>query len=252
MIKYGIKLWTTNKDWFGEAIALCNKKQIDFIELYIVPNSFELKELEILKKVPTIIHTPHFRDNFNIFRLDEKKITLFKNQVITTANFLKSEYIILHAGIGGNPKIFKENFKKIFDSRIIVENMPKIALDDKICFGYSLEQIGFIKNECNLKICLDIAHAIKSAISQKLNHKEYLESLIKELEPNYFHISDGSFGNERDEHLNLGEGNFDLRWIKNNLTQLANKNDINLVFEIPKVGDNLENDIKNIGYFKAI
>lgn len=253
MIKYGIKLWATNnKDWFEEAVDLCNKKQVDFVELYVVADSFELKELEILKKAPTIIHSPHFKHNFNIFDLGEEQITVFKNQVISAADFLKSKYIVLHAGVGDNLKIFKENFKKISDSRIIIENMPKIGLNDKICFGYSLEQLEFIKDKCGLKICLDIAHAIKSAISQKIDHKEYLESLIKELAPNYFHISDGKLDNEKDEHLNLGEGGFDLKWVKNNLMRLANKNDVDLVFETPKEGENLENDMKNIDYFKVI
>lgn len=252
MLKYGIKLWTINKNCFNEAVDLCNRKQIDFIELYIVPDSFELKELEILKKIPVVLHTPHSAHNFNVFDLSEEKIKLFKKQVIETANFLNSEYIVFHAGVGSNPSVFRENYDKIKDNRIIIENMPKIGIDDKICFGYLLEQLRFIKKVFNTGLCLDINHAIKSAVSQKLDYKKYLELLIRELKPNYFHISNGKIDNEKDEHFNLKEGDFDLKWIKDILKELADKNDINLLFEIPKGDKGLENDLRNINYFKSI
>lgn len=252
MIKFGIKLWTINTNWFREAVDLCNKKSIDFIELYIVPDSFELDDLAIFKNVEIAIHAPHFGHDFNIFKLTKEHIELFKNQVIKTSNFLNSKFIILHAGVGNDFNIFKKNVNKIYDNRIIIENKPKIGLNDVICFGYSLKQLKFIKNKCDFNICLDIGHAIKSAISQKINYKDYLKNLIEELKPNYFHICDGELNNEKDEHFNLGDGDFDLKWIKNILVKLARENDIFLVFEVPKNSNNLKNDLKNIKYFKKL
>lgn len=252
MIKYGIKLWTSNKIWFKEAVNLFKRKQVDFIELYIVPNHCRIDDLKIFQKAEISIHAPHFSHNFNIFQLDARKKDLFKNQVIKTADFLNSKYIVLHAGIGSNPDIFKKNFNEIYDKRIIIENMSKISLDDRICFGYSFEQLNFIKNQCRADICLDISHAIKSAISQEINYKDFLKSLIIKLKPNYFHLCDGELDNEKDEHLNLGKGDFDLKWIKEILLNLSLKNDIFLVFETPKRDNNLKNDIQNIDYFKKI
>lgn len=252
MLKYGIKLWTINKNRFEEAVDLFNKKQIDFIELYIVPYSFEQKELEIFKKNITIIHSPHHKHNFDVFNLDKEKRAIFKNQIIKTADFLNSKNIVLHAGIGRSVKLLEKNLKSIYDKRIIIENMPKVGLNNDICFGYSIEQLKFFKKSFDLSICFDIGHAIKSAISQKIDYKEYLRDAINELKPWYFHICGGNLNNEKDEHLNLWEGGFDLKWIKNLLLKTVLKKNAYLVFEVPKNKNNLKNDIKNIAYFKKL
>lgn len=252
MIQCGIKFWTTNKYCFKEALGLFEGGKIDFVELYIVPNSFNIQELEILKKIPIIIHSVHEDHNFNIFQLDDFQAELFKNQVVKTADFLKSRFIVLHSGVGISKELFKKNLVKIYDKRIIVENMPKITMDGKICFGYSLEQLKFIKEDCRLNICFDFGHAIKSAMSQELDYKDYIKSLIRHLKPSYFHLSGGEKKNEKDEHLNLFEGDLDLSWIKNLLVQTAEKEDIGLVFETPKSGNDLGNDVKNINYFKDL
>jgi len=251
MIKYGLKLWNTNKNWFVEATQFLEKGKLNFIELYITSITFELKDLEVLRNFPVVIHSPHCQHNFNIFELAESKIKLFKNQVIKTANYLESPFIILHSGVGRSSKIFRKNVNKIYDKRILIENMPKIGLNEKICFGYSLEQLKFIKNKCGLNICLDFTHAIKSAISQKIDYKDFIESLISELTPHYFHICGAELNSEKDEHLNLFEGDFDIRWAKKILMNLAKKRNIYLVFETPK-HETLKNDMKNIDYFKDL
>ena len=56
----------------------------------------------------------------------------------------------------------------------------------------------------------------------------------------------------KDEHLDLQEANFDIKWIKNELEKISFNKDIFLVFEVPKKGSNLKNDIKNINYFNNI
>ena len=250
MIKYGLKLWSVNKKYFLDVIDFYHTGLIDFAELYIVPNTFRKREAAILKNIPVQIHAPHSLHSFNVFGLDKEKIDLFKNQVVEAADFFDSQHIILHSGVGSDLKIFKRNIKKISDKRILVENKPKIGLDNRICFGYSLSQLRFIKKKCKLSICLDISHAIKSALSQKKDYKKYLETLIKTLEPDYFHVSDGLLIGEEDEHLSLGKGDFDLKWIKNILNKLSKTKDISIVIETPKGKDNLENDAKNINFFK--
>lgn len=253
MIKYGIKLWTNNGYYFSEAAELHQDGLIDFIELYTVPGKISKKRLNLLNGIPVQIHAPHSLHGFNIFNLSKKKINLFHNETVKLANFFNSEFIILHAGIGNDSKIFKENITKIYDKRIIIENNPKIGLNNKICFGHSLSQLKFIKEKCKLNICLDIGHAIKSAISQKENYKKYLETLIRTLNPNYFHISDGLLHGEKDEHLNLGEGKFDLAWTKKYIfKQLLKNKNIYIVLEVSKNKDNLKNDIRNINFFKKI
>lgn len=259
MIKFGLKIWSIDKkEMFSEAVQLFFKKEIDFIELYTVPDSFILGKtdfLDDLKNVPTIIHSPHTDHNFDIFWLDDLNIKIFKEQVVKTADFLGSKFIILHAGVGDSEKTFEENVAKIKDKRILIENMCKVGLvgiNEVLCFGYSLEQLKFISN-CGFDFCLDFAHAIKSALSQKIDYKKFIEDIINQFHPFYFHISNGKLtSQETDEHMDLFDGQFDIKWIKESLLKLAEKKDVYLVFETPKIGNNLENDIKNMNYFRSI
>ena len=62
-----------------------------------------------------------------------------------------------------------------------------------------------------------------------------------------FHISNGKLDNEKDEHLNLNEGEFDLKFIKN----LIKDSDKMITFEVPKKFG-LKNDFKNIKFFKEL
>lgn len=255
-IKFGLKIWSTNsKDLFKEAVMLFEKKEIDFVELYIVPDSLKSGEYDILndlKNIKTTIHTPHTEHNFDIFWLEDSKIRLFKEQVIKTADFLGSKFIIVHAGVGDSEAIFRENIGKINDKRILIENMTKVGINNELCFGYSFKQMKFI-SDCGFDFCLDFAHAIKSALSQKIYYKKFIEDIINQFCPVYFHISNGKLTlQQADEHMNLFDGEFDIKWIKELLLKLTGKKDVYLVFETPKEGNGLENDIKNIKYFRSI
>lgn len=254
-IYYGLKIWSTNRnDLFREAVQLFRQKKFDFLELYLVPGSLDPEKLEILsefkkQKVPVTIHCPHDVHNFDISKLDYQKEELFKNLVLKTADFLGSKYIVVHPGLGDSYKIFEENIQKINDKRILIENMAKVGPNPGVGFGHSLEQLKFIRG-LGFNFCLDFSHAVKSAASQKIDYKKFIEELISALNPSYFHICNGQKDYEIDEHRDLFDGEFDIKWIKEILLGL--KKDVYLVFETPKVGDNLENDIKNIKYFQSI
>ncbi len=252
-IKYGLKIWSTDeRDLFKEAARLFLKGKIDFVELYVVPDSFVLgghNFLNDLKNIPTTLHAPHAVHNFDVFKLDDSRIRLFESQVIKTADFLGSKFIVVHATEGDDREVFIKNIKKINDKRILIENATKIGMDNQVNFGYSFEQLEFIKS-CGLNFCLDFSHAIKSAISQNLDCKKFVEKLISELNPSYFHICNGKMDNQIDEHRDLFDGEFDLKWIKKTLIGL--KKDVYLVFETPKAGKGLENDVKNMNHFCLI
>lgn len=255
MIKYGLKLWSTNKkELFKEAAELFKNREIDFVELYIVPDSFLPGESDFLndsKNVPTTLHAPHMEHGFDVFNIDDEKAETFKNQVIKIADYLNSRFIVVHAALGDSQKIFKKNIQKIIDKRILVENMPKIGLENEICFAHSYLQLKLIKDS-GFNICLDLSHAINSAASQKIDYKEFIEKLIFGLNPIYFHLCGGSKSSVKDEHKNLFDGDFDIKWIKKTLLKIAKKKDIYLVFETPKGAFGLENDIKNINYFQEL
>ncbi len=254
-IKYGLKIWSiNNNDLFKEAAELFKRKEIDFVELYIVPDSLSSGKSEVLnylRDIPTTIHAPHEDHDFDIFKLDDSKVEFFKKQIIGTADLLNSKFIVVHAAGGDSQEIFKEKVDKIKDKRILIENMPKIGLNDEICFGYSYNQLKFIKN-CGFDLCLDLAHAVKSALSQKIDYKKFIEKIIADFELIYFHISNGSLNNMKDEHKNLFDGELDIKWIKKTLVGLMAKKDVYLVFEVPKGPNGLENDVKNMRYFRSI
>ncbi len=252
MFKYGLKLWTSNQALFNEAVKICNSGQADLIELYIVPGSFKKEDLAVLQGVEITIHAPHFEHDFNIFTLDENKINFFKKDVSGTADFLQAKTIVVHAGVGDDDEIFQANVKKIHDPRIIIENKPKTGYTGKICYGYTLDQLKFIRERCGYEICFDIVHAVKSSISQKIYYKIFLESAVNALKPKYFHLCGTDLQGEFDDHFDIFKGDLDWPWIKNLLAREAQDKEIILVFEVPKINNNLANDLKNIEYFKNI
>lgn len=259
MFRYGLKIWSVNKEWFNEALALFQKGIIDFVEIYLVPDSCAESDFDAFKqnKVPVFIHAPHTTHNFEVFNLNEKDLAIWGEQVLALADYLGSQFIIAHSGVGESKEIFQAQAAKIKDPRILMENMPRIGFTDVkesgvILFGYSKGQLEFIKR-CGFEICLDVGHAFSSAQAQKKEPKQFTRDLIKALQPIYFHIC--GIGNTQgvgDKHLDLWQSDFDLKWLKEFLADLSQTKDIYLAFETPKTGNGLENDVKNIEYFKKL
>ena len=249
MIKYGLKLWTNNENLFQEVFFKYQKKSFNFIELYHnASEEIDFEKLSILKKVPAVIHNTN-NSGFHEFKLGEKELEIWK-KTKELADFFESPHIIVHAGKARNLDQFKENLSKIDDSRIIVENMPGLDMYGNLTFGYELEKLKEIRKE--KEICFDLEKAVKSACYQKIDYKDFIEQCLEELKPSYFHISGGDMNSLKDEHLDLQEANFDINWIKSKLEKISSSKDIFLVFEVPKKGDNLKNDIKNMEYYKNI
>jgi deoxyribonuclease-4 len=247
-IKIGLKLWSTNKDLFDEANLLYEKSVIDYVELYIVPGSYNDFDFNKLK-MPIIIHAPHYGHGFNIADKKNRDSNLIKlKETIKFADKLKSKHIIIHAGFNGNISVAKEFLDLAKDNRILIENMPMIALDGSECIGYELEGIKHLI-EKKFGFCLDFAHAIKSSISLNKNYKEFINRFLK-LNPKMFHVCGvGSLKDKKDKHLNLWKDKTDLIFIKKCIMWGKNKM---VTFEVPKEGSSLENDIKNIKYFNSL
>jgi sugar phosphate isomerase/epimerase len=247
VINYGIKLWSINTDLFGEAFELCKNKKIDFIELYIVPGSFNDVKHKLEKITARfILHAPASAYGFNIARDENRKlnIEIFK-EIMKFRKILNKATIVIHPEYG-KIETALEFLQKFENVNILIENMPKRGLNNEECLGTLYEEIEiFIEN--GYGFCLDFGHAIKSACTQKIDYKEYISKLIT-LKPKLFHISDGYVDREKDEHLNLGDGSYDLNYIKS----IILKNEYSdIVFETPKK-DRLTNDLKNMGKFRNI
>ena len=72
MYKLGLKLWSINTDYYyDEAIRLYNDGVFDYIELYVLPDSFDtIKKWEKLK-IPFTVHAPHFNQGINLADYDK-------------------------------------------------------------------------------------------------------------------------------------------------------------------------------------
>ncbi|MCK4589145.1 MAG: TIM barrel protein [Nanoarchaeota archaeon] len=249
-IDYGLKLWSTNNRLFKKARELIEKDLFQYIELYVVPESFDANKLTALKGFSIIIHAPHFQHNFNLskFNLKENNKKIFQ-EVKKVADFFDSKFIILHPGVGGDIRSTITQLNELGSNKILIENMPKIGLNKEILIGFNLDEIKEIIQSGDFNFCLDLAHAIKSAISQNLDYKHYIKQLLQ-LNPKLFHISDGNTGNGEDEHLSLGKGNFDLKFLKRCIEESEAKM---VTLETPKRNFfSLTEDVKNVEYLKKL
>jgi len=244
-MRYGIKLWSTNDDLYEEAVKFYKQRKFDYLELTYVPNNASRINVLVEEGIPVVVHAPTLNQNICFSDGDFNKNKKILKDTLEFADKLNSEGIIIHPSFGK-----KENFLRFLkgdhDSEIIIENMPKTGFSNRLAIGYTAEQIKEFLDSGPFNFCLDFAHAIKAAVSQGSDYKKYVKEFIK-LNPLMFHISDGNLDSEKDEHLSLGEGEFDLKFIKNLIKDSNNK----ITFEVPKK-DGLKNDLKSIDFFKGL
>lgn len=221
MIRFGLKLWSINKDYSYIAKELYENGKFDYIELYAIPGSFDeyIRYWQNLD-IPFIIHAPHFMQGLN-FSDPDKELTNMElaEEAFRFADALKAPRVIFHPGIKGDYRESARQMSKLNDERAIVENKPyRVAKavmglkEDDICVGHLPDEIKYIKDNANVGFCLDIGHAICAANGVGIDKYEILNEFIK-LEPVMFHISDGDSDGLVDKHLHFGEGSYDLRKI---------------------------------------
>ncbi len=215
MFKFGLKLWSSNRNYVEEAAALYKKGVYQYIELFVLPDIDETQvSLWECMDIPYVIHAPHFRTGFNLAdkKLKDNNFTLFR-KTAGIADRLNANKIIVHPGVAGDTAETVRQLKEINDERILIENKPYHALDKGlICNGATVPEIKFILNNTDVQFCLDIGHAIYAANAVKIEPLVYLKEFIT-LNPEMFHLSDGDYGGVYDRHDHFGRGNFDIESI---------------------------------------
>ena len=208
-IKFGLKLWSINHDIIDKAKELIVNDIFQYIELTPIPNTEITPFLEY--NMPYIIHITTERYGVNIADKEKKEFNLeIINRCIEWADKLDAKYLILHPGFGRIENTI-EFLSDIYDRRFLIENMPKVGLNGESMIGYTPEQIKIlIANKFG--VCLDLNHAIKAAVSLRTPYKEFIEEFLK-LNPKLFHIADGKKNIEKDEHLDIGEGDYDFEFL---------------------------------------
>lgn len=245
-IKFGLKLWSINIDLINQAIHLIDEKIFDYIELFVIPGT---QITPFKTSVPYIIHIPHHKFGVNIGESSLKKFNLEKiDESITWADKLNAKYLILHAGHGSMGDA-ADLLGEITDRRLLIENMPKVGLNNEYMIGYSAKQIKELIGNGNAGLCLDFGHAAKAAVSLGVDYREHIKGFLK-FEPKVFHMSDGVLSFEKDEHLNIGEGDYDFEYL---LRCVMNSSSRLMTLETPRTSQrSLREDIQNVESLKNI
>jgi deoxyribonuclease-4 len=210
--RIGLKLYSTNMDLIKDASILYKGGFFHYVELYIIPGSFE-KTIESWKafEAPFVIHAPHAVHGINLARAD-----MFKDnqrnfrEAQRFADFLGCEIIIVH---GGNNGSFDETIRQIAlldEKRIALENKPKMGLKGEICVGYAPSDFHRAKQAGVLYgTVLDFGHAACVARSLDIEVMDLVQEFM-DFDPKIFHLVDGESSSESDTHLNFGKGNLNI------------------------------------------
>ena len=247
-IKFGIKIATRNFDLIPEIYD--NKKKIDFIEVILLPE-FTSEDIEIIKnlEIPYALHLPNSNYGIDFGNLEHNTQNL---DYIEKVNFFKGELspfcYIIHPE-SGDIKLSIKNISLLKIKPIALENMPLKSLIEGNLLGYDINTLmPFFNYFKDLEFCLDINHAIKAAVSKKMDYIRFIKELLVFKSPLIFHISGGNLENVIDEHLPLFEGNYNLSEIKKILITL--KSSVNLTFETPRNYEHqIEDDLRNMDFF---
>ncbi|OEU41772.1 hypothetical protein BGV40_13110 [Methanosarcina sp. Ant1] len=208
-MNFGLKLWSTNQDMIGKASKLIEEDLFQYIELTPIPNTKIDHFLSYDN--PYTIHITTERHSLNIadrYKMDFN-LELINNS-LSWADQLNAEFLILHPGFGELEDAI-EFLDLINDSRILIENMPKVGLNNEKMVGYSPEQIRELIGS-RFGFCLDLNHAVKAALVLGIDYKSFIKDFFT-LNPSYFHISDGCLNNCLDEHLAIGDGEYDFSFL---------------------------------------
>jgi len=250
-LKFGLKIIGNNEQLLSDSIKFVDTDMFDYIEL-LIPPTFNLsnKILNKISKIKLILHCPHENYGVDIGRKEKREFTIkMIKKSLQWMEKTNAIYLIIHCGTG-NIEVAKENLKlfKDYKDLILLENMPMIGLNGEICLGYNAKSFRDL-NVLNFGLCFDIGHAIKSSISLGVGYRDIILEFMQ-FNPRIFHISDGKFDKEIDEHLNIGEGEYDFEFI-NKIIRKSSSDMITL--ETPRNNNiDINEDLKNLEKLKNL
>jgi deoxyribonuclease IV len=209
----GLKLHSTNIGLIADATSLWEEDVFQYIELYVVPDSY-LSTIDMWKncQIPFIIHAPHSFHGINLAIASQWKQNrkLFE-ETQKFADKLHGNRVIVHGGHTGNIEETIRQASQLDDPRVILENKPKVGINDEICVGWSPDE--FRKAQVSSVFAgfvLDFGHAACAAFSIGKKPMDFVTEFLA-FEPEVFHLSDGDQYSEKDTHYNIGKGNLELK-----------------------------------------
>ncbi len=212
-MEIGLKLYSTDTALISSAQKLKKQNIFDFIELYVVPNSYK-NNIDNWKCLDAqfIIHAPHTAHGVNLANPELLKSNMEVYQEVKAfSDSLYSKYIVVHGGSDGTLEEVIHQLGMIEDDRIRLENKPLKGLNGEICRGCSPEEFRQIDEHGVLKgIVLDFGHAIYYSAAHGLDYRSVIREFM-EYSPSVYHLSDGIYSSHTDKHLNIGKGEFNIK-----------------------------------------
>lgn len=132
-MKLGLKLWSTNSDYYlEEAKKLYAQGIFDYIELYIIPDTLSTIPKWKTLNIPFTLHATHFIHGVNLADSSKEKynIEVFK-QIEEFSNELHAAYIVVHSGIEGNINETIRQLKNIIELYPILEGGSKSLISGR-------------------------------------------------------------------------------------------------------------------------
>ena len=216
MYQIGLKLWSTNTDYYlHEAERLYAEGVFSYIELYVVPGTLEWLSAWKKLNIPFIIHNAHFMQHFN---LADRQCAASNRKIYEEtrrfADALDAPWIIFHGGTNGTIQETARQLASFREPRALIENKPCRALPNRIggnfCRGYDITELKTVMNASGCGFCLDFGHAVCAANSLHREPYSYIEELMT-LNPVMYHLTDvDDMTSEYDSHPHLGQGELSL------------------------------------------
>lgn len=210
-ILFGLKAWSINLGIIDTAEMLHDRGDLDYIELFTVPDSFQAcADAWKGKRIPFVVHAPHSLSGLNFSKpeMEMRNIELAE-QSFRWADLVHADTVIFHPGTGGSLKETVRQASKLRDSRMIMENKPHDGLDGSICVGSSPGEIKKLTEALGVGFCLDFGHAIEAANSYGQEPIGFVKQFL-DMKPRMFHMTDGDYSGKMDRHDAYGQGDFPL------------------------------------------
>lgn len=206
--EYGIKIWSIDTGLLEDIERACREGLFQYAEISVIPGT--ISESFSSYQIPWVVHGVTDQFGLNIADPDSTENKRLLQISIEWADNLHAQLIVLHPGIG-NIANACDFLSTIQENRICIENMPARGLHNELLVGAKPEEIISLI-EGRFGFCFDINHAIKAAATYKVEYISFI-SKFSEIRPEIYHISDGDYQSEYDQHLSIGVGNYEFERI---------------------------------------
>ncbi len=211
-ILFGLKVWSTNLGLIPKAILLHEQGELDYVEIFCVPGSYDVTAQSwVTSNIPAIVHAPHSLSglNFSLREMETRNAALAEES-LRMADALGAGVVIFHPGSRGSIEETIRQIWKLRDSRMILENKPYLGLDGSTCVGSTPDELSTLTRALGIGFCLDFGHAIAASNSHGVEASAFIARFLT-LDPVMYHLTDGDYRSEEDHHDRYGEGDFPLR-----------------------------------------